>query len=57
MVYFSRFGKLFELVADDIVVNYGLGTTVLREVALRNVVTENVRLVTGTELALYDRVQ
>ena len=29
----------------------------LREVALRDVVSENVRLVTGYELALYDRVQ
>lgn len=51
--YLTRDGRLFELIADDLVPNYGLGASLLREAALRDVVSENVRFATGPTLALY----
>jgi hypothetical protein len=56
MTYLVRDGRLFELVAEDLRRNYGHGASLIREVALRDVVTEDVRFVTGETIATYAAV-
>jgi hypothetical protein len=57
MTYLVRDGRLFELVAEDLRRNYGQGGSLIREVALRDVVSEDVRFVTGERIATYAPVR
>jgi hypothetical protein len=54
MTYLRKDRRLYELLAEDIRFNAGLGATFIREVALRDVVTEDVTLVWGQQLAAYE---
>jgi hypothetical protein len=56
MTYLVRDGQLFELVAEDLRRNYGHGASLIREVALRDVVTEDVRFVTGESITTYEPI-
>ena len=56
MTYLRKDRRLYELLAEDIRVNAGLGGTFIREAALRDVVTEDVTFVWGQQLAAYEPV-
>jgi hypothetical protein len=56
MTYLRKGRRLYELVAEDIRVNAGLGGTFIREAALRDVVTEDVTVVWGERLVAYEPV-
>ena len=53
MTSLTRDGRLFEVAGEDLRRNYGLGATVIAELALRDVVTEDVRFVFGESVASY----
>jgi hypothetical protein len=56
MTYLRKGRRLYELVAEDIRVNAGLGGTFIREAAVRDVVTEDVTVVWGEQLVAYEPV-
>lgn len=51
--YFKRDGQLFEVIAEDLRRNYGCGPSVIREIALRDVVTGDIRFAVGARIATY----
>lgn len=56
IAYFTRDRQLFELIAEDWRLNAGLGPTIIREAAFRDVATEEIRFVTGESIAGYQPV-
>lgn len=51
MVFLTDGHRLFELLAEDVRRNYGLGGSFIREVAIRDAATEDVEFVFGERLA------
>ena len=57
MTYLRKDRRLYELLGEDIRVNAGLGDSLIREAAVRDVVTEDVRFVWGAQLVAYEPVR
>ena len=57
MRYLDDGARLYEVVAQDIRRNYGLGGSLIREAAVRDVVTGVTRLLSGARLAALREVR
>ena len=51
--YLRRDGQLFEIIAEDLRRNYGCGPSLIREIALQDVVTGDIRFAVGARIATY----
>lgn len=56
MTYLKRDGRMYELVAQDLRRNYGLGGSFCREAALRDVVSEETVFATGDTLTHFEPI-
>lgn len=50
-MYLTDGVHLFEIIAEDLVRNYGLGSSFIREAAIRDSVTGETRFLWGPQLA------